>query len=173
MAGHAKAQRDGVKDVSRRQALKLAAVAGGATAGALGLAAAETSAQSGTQVREVLKGTWQENFAFSPVVKVQGRTTLYVAGVGVPRDTAGKVLDFEGQVRATFEAIRTELARAGARLDDIVTMTVFVNDIRNGKRFTEMRRDYFKAGYPASALIGVSSFMDPDMKIEIQSVAVV
>jgi enamine deaminase RidA (YjgF/YER057c/UK114 family) len=36
-----------------------------------------------------------------------------------------------------------------------------------------MRRDYFKAGYPASALIGVSAFMDPDMKIEIQSVAVI
>ena len=107
------------------------------------------------------------------VDQAQGRTTLYVAGVGVPRDTAGKVLDFEGQVRATFEAIRTELARAGARLDDIVTMTVFVNDIRNGKRFTEMRRDYFKAGYPASALIGIKELAAPGMMIEIQAIAAV
>ncbi len=174
MSGEAKGRREGVKDVSRRKALKLAAVAGGAAAGAMGLQAAQVvSAQTRRPVREAFKGTWQESFAFSPLVKTQGGTTLYVAGVGVFRDAAGKVLDFEGQVRATFEAIRTELARAGATLDDIVTMTVFVNDIRNGKRFTEMRRDYFKAGYPASALIGVSAFMDPDMKIEIQSIAVI
>ena len=165
---------NGAKKMSRRNALKLTVAAGGAAAGAMGLQAAQTaSAQVSRPVREVYKGTWQETFAFSPLIKAQGGTTLYLAGVGVPHDAAGKVLDFGGQVRATFEAMRAELARAGGTLDDIVTMTVFVNDIRNGKRFTEMRREYFKAGYPASALIGVSAFMDPDMKVEVQSIAVI
>jgi len=164
----------GAKKVSSRNALKLTVAAGGAAAAAMGLQAAQTtSAQTGRPVREVYKGTWQENFAFSPLIKAEGGKTLYLAGVGIPHDAAGKVLDFEGQVRATYEAMRTELARAGGTLDDIVTMTVFVNDIRNGKRFTEIRREYFKAGYPASALIGVSAFMDPDMKVEVQAVAVV
>lgn len=123
--------------------------------------------------REVFKGTWQENRAFSPMVKTQGGTTLYLAGMGGARDESGKVRDFEGQVRATFENMRATLARAGASLDDIVTMTVFINDMRNGIRFTEIRREYFKAGYPASALIGVSSFMDQAMMVEVQAIAVV
>src|SRR5215472_12640883 len=89
--------------------------------------------QASRPIREVYKGTWQENFSFSPLIKTQGGTTLYLAGVGVPHGGAGKALDFEGQVRATFEAMRAELARAGGTLDDVVTMTVFVNDIRNGK----------------------------------------
>ena len=163
-----------VNTMSRRNAMQLTVAAGGAAAATMVLHAAQAaSAQTSRPIREVFKGTWQENFAFSPLIKAQGGTTLYLAGVGVPHDAAGKVLDFEAQVRASFEAMRTELARAGGTLDDIVTMTVFVNDIRNGKRFTEIRREYFKAGYPASALIGVSAFMDPDMKVEIQSIAVV
>jgi enamine deaminase RidA (YjgF/YER057c/UK114 family) len=124
-------------------------------------------------IRQALEGTWHKEFSFSPVVKASGGTTLYLAGVGVCRDGAGRVLDFEAQVRATFEDMRATLARAGAALDDIVTMTVFVNDIRNGKRFTEIRREYFAKGYPASALIGVSAFMDPAMQVEVQAVAVV
>ena len=167
-----KAQEQGAEDISRRNALKLAVAAGGASALAL-QAPPIASAQATKPVREVFKGTWQESFAFSPIIKAQGGTTLYLAGVGVPHDAAGKVLDFAGQVRATFEAMRAQLARAGGTLDDIVTMTAFVNDIRNGKRFTEIRREYFKAGYPASALIGVSAFMDPDMKVEVQAIAVV
>jgi enamine deaminase RidA (YjgF/YER057c/UK114 family) len=107
------------------------------------------------------------------MVKSRGGTTLYLAGMGGARDASGNVRDFEGQVRATFESMGATLALAGAGLDDVVTMTVFVNDIRNGVRFTEIRREYFKAGYPASALIGVSAFMDPAMMVEIQAIAVI
>ena len=126
----------------------------------------------GKPAREVFKGNREETRSYSPMVKSRGGTTLYLAGMGGARDAAGNVRDFEGQVRATFETMRATLALTGASLDDVVTMTVFVNDIRNGARFTEIRRDYFKAGYPASALIGVSSFMDPAMLVEIQAIAV-
>jgi len=168
--GHAK----GARKISRRNALRQAVAPGGTAAATIGVQAARrASAQDKKPVREVFKGTWQETRAFSPLVRVQGGTTLYVAGVGHPRDAAGKPLDFEAQVRGAFEDMRATLARAGASLDDIVTMTVFINDMRNGVRFTEIRRDYFKAGYPASALIGVSAFMDPAMLVEIQSIDVI
>lgn len=127
----------------------------------------------GKPAREVFKGNREETRSYSPMVKSRGGTTLYLAGMGGARDASGNVRDFEGQVRATFESMGATLALAGAGLDDVVTMTVFVNDIRNGVRFTEIRREYFKAGYPASALIGVSTFMDPAMMVEIQAIAVI
>jgi 2-iminobutanoate/2-iminopropanoate deaminase len=76
-------------------------------------------------------------------------------------------------VRATFERIRANLARAGDTLDDIVTMTVFIRDMQYGTRFTQIRREYFQQGYPCSALIGIDSLARPEMMLEIQAVAVV
>jgi len=164
----------GAKKVSSRNALKLTVAAGGAAAAAMGLQAAQTtSAQTGRPVREVYKGTWQENFAFSPLIKAEGGKTLYLAGVGIPHDAAGKVLDFEGQVRATYEAMRTELARAGGTLDDIVTMTVFINDVRLGDRFVEIRKEVFKECFPGSALITVTGFARPGVMVEVQGIAVI
>ena len=90
-------------------------------------------------------------------------------------DEDGKSLagDFEGQTRATFERIRQNLARAGGTLDDIVTMTVFVTDMRHGTLFTQLRKEYFTRGYPGSALIGISDLARPEMMVEIQAIAVV
>ena len=57
-------------------------------------------------------------------------------------------------------------------MDDIVTMTVFITDMRYGDRFVEMRRDYF-THYPGSALIGIESLARPEMMLEIQAIAVI
>jgi 2-iminobutanoate/2-iminopropanoate deaminase len=66
------------------------------------------------------------------------------------------------------------LHKAGGSLANLVTMTVFINDPRNGDRFVELRRDTFKDGnYPGSALITVSNFARPGMLIEIQGIAVI
>ena len=105
---------------------------------------------------------------------MSGGATVYLAGVGATTDESGKSLagDFEGQVRATFERIRVNLERAGGSLEDIVTMTVFVKDMQYGTLFTQIRREYFKQGFPCSALIGIDSLARPEMMVEIQAVAV-
>ena len=125
--------------------------------------------------REYFKGTAEEDRAYSPAIKVSGGTTVYLAGVGATTDADGKSLggDFEGQVRASFERIRVNLARAGGTLDDIVTMTVFIRDMQYGTRFTQLRKEYFTRGYPCSALIGINSLARPEMMVEIQAIAVI
>lgn len=125
--------------------------------------------------RAYIKGTWQEDRAFSPAVVTRGGEHVWLAGVGATVDEEGNSLagDFEAQVGATFRAIGKTLERAGGRLQDIVTMTVFILDVRHGDRFVEMRKRYFPEGYPASALITVAGFARPEMMIEIQAVAVV
>ena len=127
--------------------------------------------------REFLPGdTRQRERAYSPAVKVGGGTTIYLAGYGAFQDEAGKSYagDFDGQVRLSFERIRQTLEKAGGNLDDIVTMTVFITDMANGTRFTQLRKDFFQEGRcPASALIGIKELARREMMVEIQAIAVV
>jgi len=125
--------------------------------------------------KEYVAGDRETSRSYSRVVKVNGGTTLYLAGVGGTNDAQGKSLagDFAGQTHAAFARIRENLAAAGATLDDIVTMTVFITDSRYGDQFVELRKAYFSKGYPASALIGVHSLARPEMLVEIQAIAVI
>ena len=118
----------------------------------------------------------QKERAYSPAVKVTGGTTIYLAGYGAFQDEAGKSYagDFDGQVRLSFQRIRETLEKAGGRLDNIVTMTVFITDIANGTRFTQLRKEFFQEGrFPASALIGIKALARPEMMVEIQAIAVI
>jgi len=107
--------------------------------------------------------------AFSRAVVTDGGKTLWLGG-----QTGTPTANFEGQAREIFSELDKNIkAVGGSGLKDIVTMTVFINDVRHGDRFTEIRKEIFKDCFPASALITVSGFARPGILIEIQGVAVV
>ena len=85
-----------------------------------------------------------------------------------PRPAVGR---FELQTRRVFERMRVILEAAGGSLDDLVTMTVFVTDIRHGDEFVRLRGEILQRDFPASALIGVSHLANPDALLEIQAIA--
>ena len=90
-------------------------------------------------------------------------------------DDAGRSLagDFEGQVRQIFKLLNATLEKAGGKLSDMVQMTVFITDVRNGDRLTEIRREIFGDNFPGSALITITALANPDAKVEIQGYAVI
>jgi enamine deaminase RidA (YjgF/YER057c/UK114 family) len=125
--------------------------------------------------KSFVRGTWQVKRAFSPAVITQGAgRTIWVAGHTGQTDDNGKSLagDFEAQCRQTFRNIERTLAEAGAKLADLVTMTVFLIDARYTTPMTEIRTEIFGRDFPASAAITVAGFADPSMLIEIQGIAV-
>ena len=65
------------------------------------------------------------------------------------------------------------MAEAGAKLADLVTMTVFLIDARYTTRMTELRTEILGKDFPASAAIYISHLASPDALLEIQAVAVV
>ncbi len=118
----------------------------------------------------------QKARAYSPAVITQGGKTVWLAGQTTLVDEAGNDISgkFEAQTRTIFALLDKTLQRAGGRLADMVTMTVFINDVRNGDRFVELRKEFFAEGRcPASALITVTNFARPGMLIEIQGIAVI
>jgi enamine deaminase RidA (YjgF/YER057c/UK114 family) len=126
---------------------------------------------------EYLEGTeWQKARSFSPAVITEGGRIVWLAGQTTLLDLDGRDItgNFEAQARTVFQLIDRTLQRAGGTLANLVTMTVFINDPRNGDRFVQIRNEFFRDGrYPGSALVTVSNFARPGCVIEIQGIAVV
>ena len=119
---------------------------------------------------------YQKARAFSPAVITRGGRVIWLAGQTATQDLNGKSLlgDFQGQARTAFALMDRTLKRDGASLRNLVTMTVFINDPRNGDQLVKLRQEFFPDGkFPASTLITISDFAQPGMLIEIQGVAVV
>ena len=77
--------------------------------------------------KEHFGGERESSRSYSRAVKVQGGTTIYLAGVGGTPDGQGRSLagDFTAQAHRAFERLRENVELAGGTLDDIVTMTVY------------------------------------------------
>ncbi|HUB97743.1 MAG TPA: RidA family protein [Stellaceae bacterium] len=112
--------------------------------------------------------------SYSQAVITEGGRIIWLAGQTGGEDASGRSLagDFDGQVRETFARLGKTLEEAGATLKDMVTMTVFITDVRLGTRLTELRREIFGDDFPGSALITVTALARPELLIEIQGIAV-
>ena len=125
--------------------------------------------------REYLKGEGQQRRSYSrAVVTSAGERTVYLAGVGGMWDKDGTLIagNTRRQCERTFELIEENLTELGGTLADIVTMVVYVLDMRFGDEFCDVRKQYFGDDYPSSSLLGVSAFAEPEMLIEITATAV-
>jgi 2-iminobutanoate/2-iminopropanoate deaminase len=123
--------------------------------------------------KEYVKGDQQQARSYSKVVKARGGTTLYRADVDGSRDDDGNLLDFVGQTRKTFARIAENLEAESGALANMVTMVVFIPDVRFGNQFTQIRKEFFEDNYPSSALITVVGLARPEMLVEVQSIAVI
>jgi 2-iminobutanoate/2-iminopropanoate deaminase len=139
------------------------------------LVAALQIAATATQARDYIKGDRPQQRAYSLAVVTEGGKTVWLAGQTATVDDNGKSLagDFEGQARQVFKLLNATLEKAGGKLSDMVQMTVFITDVRNGDRLTQIRKEIFGDNFPGSALITISALAPPEAKIEIQGFAVI
>jgi 2-iminobutanoate/2-iminopropanoate deaminase len=138
------------------------------------------TAASVSAAREIVERPAGQQGAFSPAVITKGGKIVWLAGHSALTDLDGKSIayDFDAQVTVIFKRMEQTLARAGAKLTDLVTLTTFLTDARLSSRFSEVRRaiferDFPKKDYPASALITVTGLAAPGMMVEVQGIAVV
>ena len=108
-----------------------------------------------SQAKDFVKEERPQQRGYSVAVITEGGRTVWLAGQTATVDDAGKSLagDFDGQARQLFKQLGATLEKAGGKLGDMVQMTVFITDVRNGDRFTQIRREVFGDNFPGSALI--------------------
>jgi 2-iminobutanoate/2-iminopropanoate deaminase len=110
----------------------------------------------------------------STAVKVKGGTMLFLAGHTASQPQRDADLgNFDAQFKSTFDKIKNTLAKAGATVDDIVSMSVFITDLRLAPQFNKLTKELFKKGYPAVTFVEVSHLARPQSLIEVQPIAVI
>jgi len=82
---------------------------------------------------------------------------VYLSGqIGLDPKTMQIVDGFDAQANQVFTNLRAVAAAAGATLEQVVKLTVFVTDLANFAKLNEIMGSYFSEPYPARSAVGVS-----------------
>jgi reactive intermediate/imine deaminase len=120
--------------------------------------------------------TWQDRAGFSQAWRVDGAQSVVFVSGQAPISPDGELVgegDFEAQTRQVFENLRTVLTEAGASLEAIVKITIYLTDIGKLRDFGRIKADFIPGKQPASTALEVSSLALPGMTVEVEAIAVI
>ena len=109
---------------------------------------------------------------FSRAVRVGN----FVAVSGTTAASGGKPVaigDPAAQTRAILEIIEKALADAGASLKDVVRTRTYLVDIAHWEAVGRVHGEFFGDIRPASTMLQVTGFINPDWLVEIEADAVI
>ena len=105
---------------------------------------------------------------------IQVGDTLYLAGQIAIDPATGEVmgdLDIEGQTTLVLENLKAVLEAAGMGMENIVSTSVFLQDLDEFPRMNAVYATFFPEAPPARATVEVAR-LPRDVKIEISAIAV-
>jgi enamine deaminase RidA (YjgF/YER057c/UK114 family) len=122
---------------------------------------------------KIFSGTpWEQKFGYSRALKVGDM--IYVSGT-TGTDPSGKVLapgDIYAQSVQAIRNIESALKRLGLGLEYVVRTRVYVTKMDLWEQVAKAHSEFFGNIHPATTLVEVSRFIDPEMLVEIEAVAV-
>ena len=102
---------------------------------------------------------------------VRSGNTLYIAG-STAGGTSAATGDIAAQTGAILDKFEHILKENGGTLDDVVNERSFVTNLREAPAAGEVRMKRFAWGFPAIAQVQVAALGTPDLKIEIDAIAI-
>lgn len=117
------------------------------------------------QVAEAPPGMWSNCLKVGDSVYFSGLTARANDGTSIVGETSYE------QAQYIFSKMKHLIEAAGGQMDDIVTLTVYVTDIKHNEGVWKARQEFFTGDFPACALVGVSQLAKPEILVEIQGQA--
>ena len=116
---------------------------------------------------------YEKPIGFSRAVRVGN--IINVAGTGpiAPDSTTACPGDAYGQARRCLDIIKEAIEAAGGCLEDVVRTRLMLTDISNWEEVSRAHGEFFADIRPASTLVEVSRFVQPDWLVEIEASAVI
>ena len=111
---------------------------------------------------------------YSQAILVENPNKFLVISGQIPIDPeSGEIVngDIEEQARQAIENLIAILEAAGATVDDVVKVTVYLRDMVDFGKFNKVYEEYFGRSKPARAVVEVSN-LPKGVKIEIEAIAV-
>jgi len=102
---------------------------------------------------------------------VRSGNMLFIAG-STAGGTSAATGDIAAQTEAILDKFEVILAANGGSLSNVVKVTSFVTDLREAPAAGEVRMKRFAGAFPASTQIQVAALGTPDLKIEIDAIAI-
>jgi len=113
------------------------------------------------QVAEYPPGHWSNCVRVGDIVYVSGFTSR----ANDLKAIQGK--DAYEQTKVIFTKIRHCLEAAGAKMQDVVKMVIYVTDMKDNKGVWRARQEFFTGDFPTSTLVQVAALGTSEILVEI------
>ncbi len=106
----------------------------------------------------------------SPSIRVEN--LLYISGqVGIDRSTSKLINEtFEAEVKQVMKNIDTQLKANNLVMDDLVSIIIYLKDMKNYNAVNEVYEKYFKNRFPTRTCIAVAD-LPANANVEITGIA--
>jgi enamine deaminase RidA (YjgF/YER057c/UK114 family) len=115
----------------------------------------------------------EEIVGYSRAVKVGN--TVEVSGT-VATDETGSLVgedDAYSQTAYIYQKIAAILQKAGAGLEHVVRVRMFVTDISRWQEYGKAHAEYFKDIKPCNTMVEVNALIEPGYLVEIEATAII
>ena len=115
---------------------------------------------------------WPPRYTYSPAILADN--LLFISGT-TATDENHQIVgagDITAQTRYIYQKFAKILASLGATCDNIVMTTEYITTTEGYKGTADVRREFFKNGFPAATGVIVAGLLGRGVLIEISAVAV-